>query len=63
MEEKLAAARDLIAQRDEIDRQLASLFGGVFNPTEKKQKRCSKCGKVGHSARTCKAPPTDSDEQ
>jgi len=39
MEEKLALARNLIAQRDEIDRQLATLFGETFTPRKSPPKR------------------------
>jgi hypothetical protein len=55
IEEKLKAARELIAQRDDIDRQLAILLTGPVPATRKPQK-CGNCGKEGHSARTCTDP-------
>lgn len=41
--------RELLDKRDEIDRQLAEIFGGK----EKKTIKCGKCGEEGHTARTC----------
>jgi hypothetical protein len=58
MEDKVKAVRDLIAQRDEIDRQLAALFAGEA-PSTRRPQRCSKCGQEGHTARTCTAQPTE----
>lgn len=49
IESRIALAKDLIRKRDEIDQQLAELFGGA---TPKKQK-CSICGSAEHTARTC----------
>jgi hypothetical protein len=51
LDDRITAAKDLIAQREEIDRQLAELFGGAV--PAKVTRACSKCGKQGHSARTC----------
>lgn len=56
IEEKLKAARELIAQRDEIDRQLSILLAGSV-PTARKPQKCGNCNKEGHSARTCPDPP------
>ena len=49
IESRIAAAKELIRKREEIDQQLAELFGGA---TPKKQK-CSICGSMEHTARTC----------
>jgi hypothetical protein len=49
IESRIAAAKELIRKREEIDQQLAELFGGG---TPKKQK-CSICGSTEHTARTC----------
>jgi hypothetical protein len=49
IESRIAAAKELIRKRDEIDQQLAELFAGG---TPKKQK-CSICGSTEHTARTC----------
>jgi len=48
-----AVLRDLIAQRDEIDRRLAELLGRSLPQQERKQKACSRCGQYGHTVRTC----------
>jgi hypothetical protein len=49
IESRIAAAKELIRKREEIDQQLAELFAGG---TPKKQK-CSICGSTEHTARTC----------
>jgi hypothetical protein len=51
MEIDIERAKDLIAQREEIDAELAALFIG-----EKKKRspvKCSTCEKEGHTARNC----------
>lgn len=50
MDYDIAKAKELIEQREEIDRQLAALFSGG---KARSGHKCSKCGKEGHSARTC----------
>jgi len=52
---QIARVKELIAQREEIDRQLADLFGGV--PSPKRAVRCTVCGEMGHNAKTCARPP------
>ena len=42
--------RELLDARDKIDEELAALVTGT---KERKPQSCSKCGEVGHSARTC----------
>lgn len=49
LEDRIAVAKELIRKREEIDQQLAELFGGA---APKKQK-CSICGSTEHTARTC----------
>jgi hypothetical protein len=51
IDERITIAKDLIAKREEIDRQLADLFGGAV-PT-KKTRACKVCGEAGHDARSC----------
>lgn len=52
MDYDIARAKELIDQREEIDRQLAAIFGSSPGKSRAVQ-RCSKCGKEGHTARTC----------
>ena len=51
----LARIKDLIAQREDIDNQLRSLFSGEAPKTRKPQ-QCSKCGSTSHNARNCDQP-------
>ncbi len=51
IDEQIAREKDLIAQREQIDRQLAELFAGA--PITKKTPRCKLCGEVGHNAKGC----------
>jgi len=52
LDERIAFAKELIAKREEIDRQLGDLFGGATS-IPKLTRFCSKCGQTGHTARTC----------
>jgi hypothetical protein len=52
LDERITIAKDLIARREEIDRQLAVLFGGA-SATPRLVRVCSKCGQSGHAARSC----------
>ena len=52
LDQSLALARNLIARRDEIDAQLAALFGGSL-PTGKPSRKCKICGDAGHRSDTC----------
>jgi len=52
MDYDIEKAKRLIDEREEIDRQLAAIFiGGPSKP--RAVQKCSKCGKEGHTARTC----------
>lgn len=53
MDYDITKAKDLIEQREEIDRQLAAIFGGSSTAKARAAQKCSKCNKEGHSARTC----------
>lgn len=55
MEQTIERVRELLAQRDKIDAELAGIFGGAA-PT-KRTLTCSKCGEPGHTARSCSKPP------
>jgi hypothetical protein len=48
---RIALAKELIAKREEIDRQLADLFGGIA--PAKRTRACKVCGEAGHDARSC----------
>jgi hypothetical protein len=60
LNDRIAAAKDLIAKRDEIDAQLDALLSGAV---ERKTKICSKCGQAGHTARTCTVEPINKEGQ
>jgi hypothetical protein len=51
IDDQIARAKALIAKREEIDEQLAALFGGA--PLAKKTRRCKVCDGEGHNATTC----------
>jgi hypothetical protein len=51
IDERIAIAKELITKREDIDRQLADLFGGAV-PT-KKTRTCKVCGEAGHDTRSC----------
>ena len=52
---QITRIKELIAKREEIDEQLAALFGGA--PVTKKTRRCKICDGEGHSALTCPERP------
>jgi hypothetical protein len=54
IDERIARVKELIQKREEIDAELAGLFG--LSPRAKKTARCTKCGGEGHNAKTCTAP-------
>jgi hypothetical protein len=51
IDDRIARVKDLIQKREEIDTELAGLFG--ITGKAKKTLRCSKCGDEGHNAKTC----------
>jgi hypothetical protein len=54
-------AKELIKMRDEIDTELAEIFSATPRVgSARKPQKCGKCGKEGHSARTC--PDTAGDQ-
>lgn len=54
IDERIARVKELIQKREEIDAELASMFG--LAGRVKKSLRCSKCGAEGHNAKTCNVP-------
>jgi hypothetical protein len=51
MDERISRVKDLIQKREEVDAELAGLFG--ISVKTKKTLRCSKCGEEGHNTKTC----------
>jgi hypothetical protein len=49
IDDRITRVKVLIQKREEIDTELANLFG----IKAKKMLRCSKCGEEGHNAKTC----------
>lgn len=48
---KIERVKELIQKREDLDAELASIFGIAFK--NKKASRCSRCGEEGHNAKTC----------
>lgn len=46
IDEQIGRAKELIAKREEIDKQLTELFAGTA--PERKTIRCKACGELGH---------------
>ena len=54
LDERITRVKELISQREEIDAELAGLFGFEPRQTETRSpRRCSKCGEAGHRATNC----------
>lgn len=58
IDKTLERVKTLISQREAIDVELASIFGGTPTATRKPSK-CSKCGQEGHRASTCTNQPQE----
>jgi hypothetical protein len=54
IDERISRVKGLIQKREDIDAELAGLFG--LADRVKKILRCSKCGDEGHNAKTCPNP-------
>ena len=52
LDDTIARVKQLIAQRENIDAELATIFAGTAPPT-RRPTTCGVCGKEGHTARTC----------
>ena len=53
MEYDIIRAKELIAQREDIDAELKGIFTGAEKSASRKPQKCGSCGEEGHSARTC----------
>jgi hypothetical protein len=60
IDDRIAKAKSLIQKREEIDAELAEMFG--VSVRGKKTPRCSKCGEEGHNAKTCQTQQAQSSE-
>lgn len=54
---KIARAKVLIAQREEIDTELNQLLSGSVR--ERRAAKCSVCGEPGHRSSTCPSKQSD----
>jgi hypothetical protein len=59
IDDKITRVKSLIEKREEIDAELADMFG--INIRTKKTLRCSKCGIEGHNAKTCLSQRMDTE--
>lgn len=53
LDQTIARVKQLIAQREEIEAELAAIFGGAPATLARKPPTCKKCGEQGHTARSC----------
>ena len=58
IDEQITRAKELIAKREEIDRQLTELFAGMT--PAKRTIRCKVCGELGHNVKSCPTKISDS---
>lgn len=49
----ITRVKELIAQRESIDAELASIFGGTALPIKRAPPTCTKCGQPGHRSNNC----------
>jgi len=61
IDDRIERVKDLIRKREEIDAELAGLFG--ISIRAKKASRCSKCGEEGHNTKTCPTQHSSADGQ
>ena len=54
----ISRVKELIAQRENIDAELAAIFGGTAAP-KRKPSTCSLCNQEGHTARSCPSKPQE----
>ena len=52
MDERLSRIKTLIGEIEEKETELTALMGGGVTK-ERAPQKCSKCGQLGHTARTC----------
>lgn len=53
---RIARVKELIARREELDAELAELFGGSL---KERRPKCSNCGETGHRASKCPSKHTE----
>lgn len=58
LDDTIARVKQLIAQRETIDAELATIFAGTA-PSKRKTPVCSLCGQEGHRATTCPNKPQE----
>lgn len=51
IDDQITRVKALLAKRDEIDAELAALFGGAA--PSRRPMHCSSCGQEGHTAKAC----------
>lgn len=52
LDDTIARVKQLIADRENIDTELATIFAGTV-PPRRRPTVCGVCAKEGHTARTC----------
>jgi len=58
LDDTITRVKQLIAQRENIDAELATIFGGTA-PPKRRAVICSICNTEGHTARSCPSKPQE----
>lgn len=62
LEPTITRVKQLIAQREAIEAELAAIFAGGSPTSVRRTPTCKKCGEQGHTARSCTSATNKTEE-